>query len=281
MGADTDHRSANGPNSVERLNFIEKLTWDEVARRIADGAAAILPIGAGAKQHGFHLPMNTDRIQAEWLAAQIADRFDALIWPTVTYDYYPAFAEYAGSSGLSAPLFEALIGEIATIVTDFGCRALFVLDTGVSTQVPVDRALARLDANNVKHLRVYDGARYRHAAEQLSEQRHGSHADELETSLMLALAPDLVDMPRAEASPKVKTETPGRLTPTDAASPNYSRSGSYGDPALATRAKGHILLAAMVDDLAEQIAMFLAGIPAKKRETKPESVDPGHQGASR
>ena len=51
-------------------HFIERMRWDEVARRIQDGAAAILPIGAAAKQHGFHLPLNTDRIQAEWLAGQ-------------------------------------------------------------------------------------------------------------------------------------------------------------------------------------------------------------------
>jgi creatinine amidohydrolase len=275
MGADTDHHLAEGPN------FIESLTWDAVARRIAEGAAAILPIGAGAKQHGFHLPMNTDRIQAEWLAARLTDHFDALIWPTVTYGYYPAFAEYPGSTGLSAPLFEALIGEIATSITGYGCRALFVLDTGVSTQAPVDRALVRLGAGNVKHLRVYHGVHYRHAAGQLSEQSHGSHADELETSLMIALAPDLVDMPRAEASPRVKTETPGRLTPTDITSSNYSRSGSYGDPTLATRAKGEILLAAMVDDLIEQIAVFLAGIPAEKNDTNPPSVDFKHQGVSK
>ena len=281
MGADADHHVAEGLDAVERLNFIEKLSWDTVARRLAEGAAAILPIGAGAKQHGFHLPMNTDRIQAEWLAARLAGHFDALVWPSVSYGYYPAFAEYPGSSGLSAPLFEALIGEIATTITGYGCRALFVLDTGVSTQLPVDHALARLGAGNVRHLRVYDGARYRHAAGQLSEQSHGSHADELETSLMLALAPDLVDMPRAEASPRVKHETPGRLTPTDITSPNYSRSGSYGDPTLATRAKGEILLAAMVDDLAEQIAVFLAATPAKKNETKPGSVDLKHQGVSR
>ena len=94
-------------------HLIERLTWDEVARRLENGAAAILPIGAAAKQHGFHLPMNTDRIQAEWLAARLADRIDALIWPTVSYGYYPAFVEYAGSSGLSAPVFEAMIHEIA------------------------------------------------------------------------------------------------------------------------------------------------------------------------
>jgi creatinine amidohydrolase len=48
------------------------------------------------------------------------------------------------------------------------------------------------------------------------------------------------------------------LTPSDASSPNYSRSGSYGDPTLATRAKGEVLLAAMLDDLTEQATAFLA-----------------------
>jgi creatinine amidohydrolase len=90
---------------------------------------------------------------------------------------------------------------------------------------------------------------------------------------MLALAPDLVNMSRAEASPAVTHETSGRLTPTNTASPNYSRSGSYGDPTLATRAKGDILLAAMIDDVAEQMTGFLAGIPA--------SAELKHRGVSR
>jgi creatinine amidohydrolase len=259
-------------------HLIERLSWDEVARRIDNGAAAILPIGAAAKEHGFHLPMNTDRIQAEWLAATIADRVDALIWPTISYGYYPAFVEYAGSSSLSAPVFEAAIAEIATGILGFGCRALFVLDTGISTLAPVERALTRLDASSVLHLRIHQGSRYRRAAAELTEQSHGSHADELETSLMLALAPDLVDMARAEASPTLKTETPGRLTPSDPSSPNYSRSGSYGDPTLATRAKGEVLLAAMVDDLIEQVTGFLA---AKNQSAKNQSSQIKHQSASR
>jgi creatinine amidohydrolase len=239
-------------------DLIERLAWDEVARRVDDGAAAILPIGAAAKEHGFHLPMNTDRIQAEWLAARLAERVDALIWPTVTYGHYPAFVEYAGSSGLSAAVFEAMIHEITAAIIGFGCRAVLVLDTGISTLAPVDRALARLATGQALHLKVHDGPNYRRAAAQLAEQSHGSHADELETSLMLALAPDLVDMSRAEASPEAKGEVAGRLTPSDASSPNYSRSGSYGDPTLATRAKGEVLLAAMLDDLIQQAAAFLA-----------------------
>ena len=239
-------------------NRIEYLSWDQVAVRIENGAAAILPIGAAAKQHGFHLPINTDRIQAEWLATAIAGRFDALIWPTVTYGYYPAFSEYAGSTGLSASVFEATIQEIATGIAGFGSRALIVLDTGLSTQRPVERALRHVTAIDALHLRIHDGPCYRLAAEKLASQSHGSHADELETSLMLALAPDRVDISRAEASPAIAYETPGPLTPSDPSSPNYSRSGSYGDPTLATRAKGEILLAAMVDDLAERVTAFLA-----------------------
>jgi creatinine amidohydrolase len=240
-------------------NFIERLTWDEVGRRLAQGAAAVLPVGAASKEHGFHLPMNTDRVQAEWLAARVADRVDALIWPTVIFGHYPAFVDYAGSISLSAPVFESVIQEIAAGIIGFRCRALVVLDTGISTLAPVDRALARLANSNILHLGIHDGPRYRHAAAGLARQSHGSHADELETSLMLALAPHLVDMARAEASPVLQQVAPGALTSEDTASPNYSRSGSFGDPTLATQAKGKILLAAMVDDLVATVEMFFAG----------------------
>jgi len=160
-----------------------------------------------------------------------------------------------------------MVQEIAASIVGFGCGAVLALDTGISTLAPVERALARFDVGKVLHLRVHDGPNYHRAAAQLAEQRHGSHADELETSLMLALAPDLVDMSRAEASPDMPYEVAGRLTPSDMSSPNYSRSGSYGDPTLATRAKGEVLLAAMVDDLAEQVTGFLAGRVAAKSQS--------------
>lgn len=242
----------------ENRNFVEYLSWDDVAARIAKGVVAILPIGAGAKQHGFHLPMNTDRLQAEALAARIADGVDALIWPTVTYGYYPAFIEYAGSASLSDETFEKIIEELTRSLLNDGCKAVFVLDTGISTIEPVDRALSRIGTAKTLHLKIHDGPRYKLAAQRVAQQSYGSHADEIETSLMLALAPDQVDMPRAEASAAIKHEVAGPLTPSDPSSPNYSRSGSFGDPTLATRAKGNILLAAMTDDLVEQVRNFVS-----------------------
>lgn len=245
-------------HATGNLNSVEHLHWDQVGSRIANGASAILPVGAGAKEHGFHLPMNTDRIQAEALAARLADRIDALIWPTVSYGYYPAFSEYPGSCSLSPTTFEAMIGEIVAALLAYGCKAVFVLDTGHSTIAPVERALARLASEKACHLKIHDGPSYRTAAERIAQQNVGSHADELETSRMLALAPDTVDMARAKASPAVERETPGPLTPFDPASPNYSPSGSFGDPTVATRAKGELLLAAMLDDLIEQATALLA-----------------------
>lgn len=239
-------------------NFVAHMRWDDVARRLARGASAILPIGAGAKQHGLHLPLDTDRIQAEFLASELAARIDALVWPTLTYGHYPAFVEYAGSISLSAATFEAVVAEIVSAILAQGCRALFVLDTGISTRPAVEHALARHEAGNVMHLKIHDGPRYRRAAAGLARQGHGSHADELETSLMLAIAPEAVEMSRAEASPRAAQAAPGRLTPSDKTSPNYSRSGSFGDPTLATLEKGKALLAAILDDLAEQATSFLA-----------------------
>ena len=79
-------------------------------------------------------------------------------------------------------------------------------------------------------------------------------------------------MARAEASPVLKRTTPGALTPSDLNSPNFSRSGSYGDPTRATRAKGEALLAAMLDDLHEQAAAFVAKAPGEQRLPAVQSV---------
>ena len=64
------------------------LTWDQVGQRLAAGAAAILPIGAGAKQHGLHMRMPTDQLFAEYFSWALAERIDALIWPTLSYGAY-------------------------------------------------------------------------------------------------------------------------------------------------------------------------------------------------
>ena len=101
-------------------------------------------------------------------------------------------------------------------------------------------------------MKVFAGPHFLETAHQLKEQPYGTHADEMETSLMLAIAPELVDMARAAPCPFSATgPSPGALSPDDPSSPTYSPSGSFGDPTLASADKGSRLLAAILDDLVE------------------------------
>ena len=232
-------------------NTVALLTWERIAERLAAGAAAILPVGAGAKQHGLHLPMSTDQILAEHLARVLARDLDALVWPTLTYGHYPAFTRYAGSLSLSAATLETTVGELVEGLIGFGARSAIVLNTGLSTIAPVDRAIERASRPGIiAHAKVFSGSHYAKAASELRQQSYGSHADEMETSIMLAVAPHLVDMARARAPPPLRdAPQPGPLDPSDSASANYSPSGSFGDPRLATLQKGQMLLEAIEADI--------------------------------
>jgi creatinine amidohydrolase len=232
---------------------VADLTWDAVAERLAGGTAALLPIGAGAKQHGLHMSMASDQVFAEYFAGVVAEKSDALIWPTLTYGAYPAFVAYAGSASLSDATFQSAVTEIADALLGFGATRVLILDTGISTLAPVAAAIkATSDPARIRHLKVFAGPRFVQTAKALQQQPYGSHADEIETSLMLAIAPNLVDMSRAKASP-VSPGGPqrGPLSPSDPNSPNYSPSGSFGDPTLASAEKGRTVLAAIVADLIE------------------------------
>jgi creatinine amidohydrolase len=241
--------------AAAKARKVADLTWDVVAKRLKGGTAALLPIGAGAKQHGLHMRMATDQVFAEYFADTVAEKTGALIWPTLTYGAYPAFVAYAGSASLSDATFQSAVTEIADGLLGFGAQRVLILDTGISTLAPVEAAIkATSDPSRIRHLKVFAGPRFVEK-KALQQQPYGSHADEIETSLMLTIAPSLVDMGRAQASPVLPGgPSRGPLSPSDPKSPNYSPSGSFGDPTLASAEKGRTILAAIVADLMEAAA---------------------------
>ena len=78
---------------------VGNLSWPRLAA-LAPARTGLLPVGAASKEHGRHLPLATDLIQVEWLAAEVTARLPALVWPTVHYGHYPAFSDYPGSPSL-------------------------------------------------------------------------------------------------------------------------------------------------------------------------------------
>lgn len=217
------------------------------------GAVAVLPIGAGAKQHGPHLPMNTDYLQAQWLAARLVGSAHVIVWPTLAYGYYPAFIDYPGSCSLPRHIFEQTVNALINTILSAGAQRLLIINTGISTIAPLEAVTQHCVApRRLRLANVYCGSHYRAVEQRLGQQTRGGHGDESETSIMLAIAPELVRMERAVTwtRPMVK----GPFQRRDPTGPNYSPSGLYGDPCLASRDKGEQLLQGMLQDLRAALA---------------------------
>jgi creatinine amidohydrolase/Fe(II)-dependent formamide hydrolase-like protein len=237
-------------NSGSPGAFAAQLSWPEVERRVKAGAVAVLPVGAACKEHGPHLPMNTDFLQAEWLAGALVQRAEVLVWPTVTYGYYPAFTDYPGSVSLTRETFQHMVQEILSEIRRAGVRAVLILNTGISTIEPVKAAVGDMpEAMRIELANVYSGPRCCSVTEALEEQTRGGHADELETSILLAIGREHVALGKAQTWIPPAVAVSGPFSRSDPDNPRFSPSGVWGDPTLASEEKGRRLLAAMVDDL--------------------------------
>lgn len=229
--------------------WLADLAWPEVERRLAEGAVAVLPVGAAAKQHGRHLPMASDWVQAQWLAQRLVEQSPVLVWPTLGYGFYPAFTDYPGSVSIPAAAFQQTAAAVLQAMAAAGARRALILNTGLSTIAPLRLAAAGAPGPLAVTLaNIYEGPRYRDAEARLCRQARGGHADEGETAILLALAPGLVHMSRAAPWTPEAQAAPGPLS-RDPAQPGYSPDGVLGDPTLADAELGRQLLAAIEADL--------------------------------
>lgn len=243
--------------------FIENLAWPEVAAAFKADMPVLVPVGAIAKEHGHHLPLKNDWLPARALAEGVAARLPVLIAPTIPFGYYPVFRAYPGSQHLSADTFVALVMELLENYLDQGAKRLAILNTGVSTEGPIGLATRGLLERRGIRIGVADIRRLGRRADHLLAQKFGFHADERETSIMLAVAPELVrmELARADYGPDYDSESatgiflmPTTMQSADPNAADYSETGAYGDPTLASAEKGRQFLAAMIDDLVEGLS---------------------------
>ena len=210
--------------------WLEDLTWVEAKVRFEAGMPVVIPIGAAAKAHGPHLPLKTDALTARALAQQLIGRLPLIAAPVVGFGFYPAFTSFAGSQHLSAATFKVLLAELLDNLRGHGAKRIVVLNTGVSTEKPIDEVAAGADDLLILHMRGLGAA-----ADRLLDAPEGGHADERETSVMLALEPRSVRMDRLKLDGHFET------------------TGATGDPTRANAFKGERILAARVDDMVTAI----------------------------
>jgi creatinine amidohydrolase len=225
------------------------MNWLEAETALSVTSVVVLPLGAAAKQHGPHLPLNNDARIANWLAQQIAQRLPVVIAPLINASFYPAFVDYPGSISLRAETARDMLIDICRSLAAFGAGKFYVLNTGVSTERPLSmaRELLHADGQRFEYLKlseVYSGL-----DSKLFEQQYGSHADEHETSLMLHIAPEVVDMSKAVDD---GAEGEGKLSRVRGQG-IWSMSGVYGQATLANASKGKLVAEAMVESALRDI----------------------------
>ena len=174
-----------------------------------------------------------------------------MIAPTLTYHFYPAFVEYPGSTSLRVETARDMTIDVVRSLAAHGPKRFYALNTGVSTLRALEPAAAELAKHGITFRFTDVLAALAGVEKEVSEQEGGTHADEIETSIMLVLAPDRVDMSKAE---KDFVRGKGRLTrdPKNAEG-TYSPTGTWGDPTLATREKGRRVIEAFLAHVCGEI----------------------------
>jgi creatinine amidohydrolase len=235
---------------------MEDMRWPEIGEKLAARWPVVVPIGARSKEHGHHLPMSTDYRYARALCDGIAASLPVLIAPVVDFGYYPAFLRYPGSQHLRAETFIALLTDILDRLFDQGAGHVAIVNTGVSTEGPVQIAARDILVRRGVQVPVADLRFLGRGTAGLLEQKYGGHADERETSVMLSLCPELIDMSKAVPDyghmldePKSVFTSPVVFNGDPATGTQYSATGVRGDPSLATAEKGRAILADMVAEL--------------------------------
>lgn len=236
--------------------YLQDMTWiDAEPALAAPDAVVLIPLGAGAKEHGPHLRLDNDARMADYFARRIADLCDVLVAPAITFSYYPAFTEYPGSIHLRLETARDLILDICSSLAAHGARRFYVLNTGVSTARALAPAAAQLGSRGVlmhyTDVLSVGGDR----AQAVEQQAGGTHADEGETSVMLYIDAARVDMTKA-----VCDYHPGQgpLTRRAGGTGVFSASGIYGDATLATREKGAVIVEAMLEGMLRDITRLRA-----------------------
>ncbi len=237
---------------------IEQLTWMEYAARIREHQPVIfLPIGA-LEQHGPHLPMNCDEVIPREISEEVARKVNGLVAPSLFYGYksQPRSGggnHFPGTTSLSA---EAMIATVRDLIGEFarhGASRIVIMDGHCENTMfiieGIDLALRELFQDGPTGMKILRIGYYEFTSRETEKivwpdgfpSWPLEHAGVMETSVMLHLHPEMVDMS------KLATDGPAKFPPYDVYPvssenlPGLPRSGVLSSAKLATAEKGKLM----------------------------------------
>ena len=232
-----------------------EMTRPEIEQALAAGYDTAVATFGSTEQHGLHLPMGTDSIWGEVLGARVTAALGkALQVPGVRIGCSEHHMDFAGSLTFSNETFTQVVSDICHSLARHGFRQIVLIPTHGGNFGPIGQAaeIIRPQLPNVKLIAFSDLVKFVEVifaigqAHNISPEHAGAHAGENETSMILALRPDLVDMDQAEPgfvgdhlslAPTIMTDGFKGVT----------ENGVLGDPREAKAEVGEAYLQAMTD----------------------------------
>jgi creatinine amidohydrolase len=209
---------------------------------------AIIPVGS-LEQHGAHLPLSTDSIIAEYFARMVAEKIGAFVMPVfsygVSFEHKPMFNVSLRNSTLST-----MICDACTSLAEMRIRHIIVVNGHHGNTGALQYISQELHNRIARNVNV-------HAIHYWQMMRRDfDHAGEVETSLVLAIAPELVHMNRAMPNSKKLSKSRAAyssITNVPGSFPKITGNGVWGNPRKATAAKGENLIKEITSNLARTI----------------------------
>lgn len=232
-----------------KSQYVLNISRFELKKMIEKECYALLPVGA-CEQHGPHLPIGTDNLLASYYADQLAKRIECAVFPNVNFGYSWVWKGLPGTLTLEQETYQQMIFELCESIIDQGFKKIIIVNGHDSNNKALRYILRKIKDKypNIFAIAVfYPNINEIYAKYMETKKWNGLfHADEWETSLMLASHPDLVDMSKAIVS---YPEKPGFYGFDSSSLANISESGIYGDPTRATVEKGKSIINDSVDYL--------------------------------
>lgn len=226
---------------------LDELPWTEIQQHIERDRRLIFPVGA-LEQHGPHLPLGTNVIIAQRVAREISHRLGILRAPAFSYGVTVGGGPFAGRAGVTRKTLHRAVNELVEMWDDDGFAHYFFISAH-RAEPHLEALLMTPDGPSRKS--VYDLYQI-DVSDITSTDPEFEQGGELETSLMLHLAPELV---RSKAAVDFLPEGGAlrKYTRRRAPTPPLRSGGVLGAPTLATAEKGEAIFLRYAEMLAEAI----------------------------
>ncbi|HEY8549126.1 MAG TPA: creatininase family protein [Vicinamibacterales bacterium] len=229
--------------------FLGEMTTVEVENFLKTGHTVIIPVGA-TEQHGPHAPLLTDVLIPQEVARRAAPALNAVVAPPINYALSYPHVGFTGLAHIRIPTFMALIEDLAVCFAKVGFKRIVFLNGHYDNTYAIAYACANAAEKLPRDVKAFpvnywDGMSPEESAEYVSLAK-GMHANAAETSAVLAINPNLVDMEKANAEfppfPDYTVNTHPVHTAFFFTSPGSvywaTKSGTWGDARQATAEMG-------------------------------------------